>query len=37
MVRLRAFAFASDQPLVEVARSVVNRTLHFDPASETDI
>jgi GAF domain-containing protein len=37
MVRLRAFAFASGQPLVDVARSVVNRTLHFDPASETGI
>ena len=36
MVRLRAFAFASEQPLVEVARSVVNRTLRFDPANETD-
>jgi len=37
MVRLRAFAFASGQPLVEVARRVVNRTLRFDPASETGI
>jgi hypothetical protein len=37
MVRLRAFALAGDRPLVEVARRVVNRTLRFDPASETDI
>lgn len=37
MVRLRAFAFANDQSLVYVARSVVDRTLRFDSASETGI
>jgi hypothetical protein len=31
LVRLRAFAFGSGTPLVDVARSVVDRTLHFDP------
>jgi hypothetical protein len=37
MVRLRAFSFASGQPLVEIARSVVNQTLRFDPTSETGV
>jgi hypothetical protein len=37
MVRLRAFAFVSGRPLIEVARSVVDRTLRFDPTSETGI
>lgn len=37
MVRLRGFAFANGQPLVDVARSVVNRTLRFDPSSETGV
>ncbi len=37
MDRLRAFAFASGRPLAEVARSVVDRTLRFDPTSETGI
>jgi hypothetical protein len=35
MVRLRAFAFSSERPLVDVARSVVDRTLRFDPDSES--
>lgn len=37
LVRLRAFAFAHDRPLIEVARSVVNRTLRFDASSGTGI
>jgi hypothetical protein len=37
LVRLRAFAFANGQPLTDVARSVVNRTLRFDPATDTGI
>lgn len=35
LVRLRAVAFSSGRPLVEVARSVVDRTLRFDPNDET--
>ncbi len=34
MVRLRAFAFATGQPLIDVARSVVDRTVRFDPATD---
>jgi hypothetical protein len=37
MVRLRAFAFANGQPLTAVARSVVNRTLRFDPSDGAGI
>jgi ANTAR domain/GAF domain len=31
MIRLRAYAFAHDRPLHEVARQVVDRQLRFDP------
>jgi GAF domain-containing protein len=37
LVRLRAFSFANGQPLTDVARRVVNRTLRFDPATDTGI
>ena len=30
LIRLRAYAFATDRPLAEVARAVVGRTLRFD-------
>lgn len=33
LIRLRAFAFASDRPLPEVAREVVARRLRFDAAT----
>jgi len=39
LLRLRAYAFSNDQPLVEVARDVVARQLRFHPersASDTD-
>jgi GAF domain-containing protein len=35
LVRLRAHAFTTGTPLVEVARSVVNRVLRFDPRDES--
>ena len=35
-LRLQAFAFANERTLIDVARSVVNRTLRFDPSNETD-
>ena len=31
MARLRAYAFAHDEPLQDVARQVVDRKLRFDP------
>ena len=31
MARLRAYAFAHDLPLQDVARQVVDRKLRFDP------
>ena len=34
LVRLRAFAFSSGTPLLDVARSVVDRSLRFDPVVE---
>jgi hypothetical protein len=34
LVRLRAYAFASDRHLTDVARDVVNRELRFDPGSD---
>ena len=34
MVRLRAYAFANERRLVEVARDVVHRRLRFDPTLE---
>ena len=37
LVRLRAFAFSSGTPLVDVARSIVDRTLRFDPSDGTGI
>ena len=36
LIRLRAYAFGSGQPLAEVARQVVSRTLRFDPAGEEE-
>ena len=35
LVRLRAFAFAQDLPLIDVARSVVDRALRFGASSGT--
>jgi hypothetical protein len=37
LVRLRAFAFSTGTPLVDVARSVVDRTLRFDPTDGTGV
>jgi len=37
LVRLRAFAFASDRSLTDVARAVVGRSLRFDPDGEPGI
>jgi hypothetical protein len=34
LVRLRAYAFGNDRPLVSVAEDVVNRTLRFHPDDE---
>ncbi|HEY5156009.1 MAG TPA: GAF and ANTAR domain-containing protein [Acidimicrobiales bacterium] len=34
LIRLRAYAFAHDRGLTDVARSVVDRTLRFDPQEE---
>jgi len=34
LVRLRAHAFAADEPLADVARDVVTRALRFDGADE---
>jgi len=34
LVRLRAFAFGNDRPLVEVARDVVARSLRFDEQND---
>lgn len=36
LVRLRAHAFKTGTPLIDVARSVVNRTLRMDPHDGTD-
>lgn len=33
LIRLRAFAFGNDRPLLNVARDVVDRRLRFDPAT----
>jgi len=33
-LRLRAYAFAHDKPLTEVAREVIERRLRFDPDDE---
>jgi hypothetical protein len=30
LLRMRAYAYAQGRPLADVARDVVNRTLHFD-------
>lgn len=35
LVRLRAHAFGTDRPLVEVARDVINRQLYFDDSNES--
>jgi len=34
LIRLRAYSFANDRPIAEIAKDVVARRLHFDPDSE---
>jgi hypothetical protein len=34
LVRLRAYAFSSDRPLIQVAHDVIDRLLHFDQLGE---
>jgi hypothetical protein len=34
LIRLRAYSFANDRPIAEIAEDVVARRLHFDPDSE---
>jgi len=37
LVRLRASAFSSGHPVVDIAHSIVNRTLRFDPNGEVGV